>query len=97
MSKRDDFLFAVQTAILADCILRQSKKDPTSKEKTFSHPAHIIGRMDDLLYAADRIPEHMTAFEAAHSYCFYMIDSLREDDERSSGREAELPSWFARY
>lgn len=96
MTKRADFLYAVQTVYLADCMRVRAKQDPTNDELTYVSPEFIVGKMHDILYAADRIPDEMSASEAAHSFCFYMLENLCEGEERATGVKQELPRWFAR-
>jgi hypothetical protein len=35
--------------------------------------------MDDAFYAAERIPESLTAHEAAHQFVYFICENLRED------------------
>jgi hypothetical protein len=96
MTKRDDFLYVVQTIYLAECMRIRTKDEPTNREITYLSPEFILGRMNEIFYAADRIPNELSAAEAAHAFCFYMIDTLRENQEEATGKEMTLPAWFAR-
>lgn len=96
MTKRSDFLYAVQTVYLADCIRVRAMQDPTNEELTYVSPETITGKMFDILDAADRIPEGMSAAEAAKSFCFYMLENLCEGEEQATGNKQEIPRWFAK-
>jgi hypothetical protein len=58
--------------------------------------AGVLGTLDEVIYASERIPEHLTAHEAAHEFCHYMLENLREANEKAEGSKMDCPSWFAR-
>lgn len=95
-TKRSDFLYAVQTVFLADCIRTSTNDDAGNSELTHTSPAFILGRMNEIFYAADRIPADRTAAEAAHEFCRYMLDNMREQEKAATGRDAVPASWFMR-
>lgn len=86
--KRLDFLITVQTVLINNAINVSLNDDAIEKRAFFSATGTLIN-MDDALYAADRIPESMTAYEAAHSFVCFACKNLREEGAR-------VPSWFAR-
>jgi hypothetical protein len=51
--------------------------------------------MDEAVRASQRIPEAMTAAQAANEFCTYILRNLREPEERTSGIKATVPSWLA--
>lgn len=97
VTKQEQFLLVVQTAILANGI--NLAADPTLEKASTRHvysATGVLGMMDDALYASERIPESMTAFEAAHEFCYFMIGNLRETEESAGDSDAPCPAWFAR-
>jgi hypothetical protein len=52
--------------------------------------------LDEALRASQMIPERMSAFEAAQDFCYYMLDSLKENEEKAHKRPMECPAWFLR-
>ena len=42
------------------------------------------------------IPPTLSAADAAHEFCFYMLSNLRKADDAASDRRAQVPAWFAR-
>nr|WP_321307538.1 hypothetical protein [uncultured Sphaerochaeta sp.] len=93
MSKRDDFLFAVQTAFLVNSANLLQRED---EDRTYASVAYVIGRMHELLEFADRIPDEISAAEAARQFCFFYIDNLRVAEEQATGRTMECPRWCSK-
>jgi hypothetical protein len=98
MTKQEQFLWIVQTTILANnirlatepaAIAPDSESDRSIRLAGFSATA-AFGLCCDALDASKRIPDRMSAEDAAHDWIFWMIENLRDAD-------AKLPSWFARY
>jgi hypothetical protein len=50
---------------------------------------------DEAIDASQRIPENMTAYEAANDFCTFMFRNLR-DIESKAGKNMQVPHWFAR-
>ena len=86
--KRFDFLMVVQTTLINNAINRSLDEDAVEHRANFSATGTMID-MDDALFAADRIPTDMTAYEAAHSFLSFKL-------EKRAGNNVHLPSWFAR-
>lgn len=72
---------------MASINLRQDDQDGKNRAEYSATAAYMF--MDDAVNVSSKIPENMTASEAAHDYAFYMIENLREAD-------AACPAWFAR-
>lgn len=97
MTKQEQFLWLVQTTILANnirlatdpaAIGPKDNSDRSVRLAGFSAMA-TFGRCTDAIDASKRIPDHMSAEDAAHDWIFWMLENLRDAD-------AKLPSWFAR-
>ena len=96
MSKREQFLYIVQTAVLANGInLISSSPEMTQKYRHEFSATGVLGLMGDAIYASERIPGNLTAVEAATEFCAYMFFNLRESAEEA-GAEMKCPAWFAR-
>ena len=96
MTKQEQFLWIVQTTILANGL--NLATDPTRREqyKTDFSASGVLITADEAVRASDRIPDDMRAFEAAHEFCTYMLHNLRESEEKAREVRMEVPGWFAR-
>jgi hypothetical protein len=95
MTKQQQFLFIVQTAILANAVnLASSPKTNKTYRHVFSATG-VLGTLDDVIHASKHIPKRLTAHAAAHEFCHYMFENLRETNE-ANGSTIDCPSWFAR-
>ena len=96
MTKQDHFLWMVQTAILANGISLANGEAQAHYSHSYSAcGALIVAR--EAVRASERIPETMSAYDAALEFCTYMLDNLRhaaEDARR--GKRLDLPAWFSR-
>jgi hypothetical protein len=97
MTKQEQFLWIVQTTVLANnirlatepaAIVPKQEQDRSVRIAGFSATA-TFGLCSDALDASNRIPEHMSVEDAARDWIFWMIENLRDAD-------AKLPAWFAR-
>lgn len=89
ISKQEQFLWMVQTRLLANAVNLAS--DPNSSQQ-FRHEisATRLGfNTSEAVYASERIPEDMDAIDAADDFCEYMLSNLRPEG-------MDLPYWFAR-
>ena len=93
MTKQEQFLFIVQTAILANGINLSSGAKPGYLQ-VFS-ATDVLGTLDDAIYASERIPYTVSAYEAAHEFCNFIFANRREADE-PDGDKPQVPPWFAR-
>lgn len=62
--KKYQFVTEVQTALLANAINTARHDDEAALRHEYSGTG-LIGRMDDVFYAAERIPANLSAHEAA--------------------------------
>lgn len=96
--KAQQFLWIVQTVILANNIRLATEPDDRPRDtKTlaiYSATGTYI-TCDDAIFASERIPDHMTAAEAAHQFVTFMLTNLREQEQRA-GNQLQLPGWMAR-
>jgi hypothetical protein len=91
MTKQEQFLFIVQTVILANGINLASSPDRAEKYRHEFSATGVLGTLDDAIYASDRIPDNLSAHEAAHEFCNFVFTNLRE------ANDLDVPHWFARY
>jgi len=86
MTKQEQFLWIVQTTILANVIA--SQRDLADKWHQYSGVG-VTGLMADAIFASERIPSELSVTEAADDFCGYVL-------WRDEGTERpELPLWFA--
>jgi len=86
--KKFRFITEVQTALIANAINLSLNEDAKERRHIFSATG-MIGTIGDAFDAAERIPEEMTAHDAACDFVFFMCENLRE-------KNAVVPYWFAR-
>jgi hypothetical protein len=89
MTKQEQFLWAVQTVILANAVNVASQPEFATKYRHVISATGVLGDVDESLYASERIPETLTAYQAAFEFCTFKLNNLR--DERT-----QVPSWFSR-
>ncbi|MFJ1254090.1 hypothetical protein [Cupriavidus sp. CuC1] len=89
MSKQEQFLWAVQTIMLANAVNLALEPEEAKKKRHIFSATGTMGTLHDALHASDRIPNDMTAVEAANEFCGYMLENLREPGDK-------VPMWFAR-
>jgi hypothetical protein len=95
MTKQEQFLFIVQTAILANGINLSSGAEPDEKYRHVFSATGVLGTLDDAIYASESIPDNMSAYEAAHEFCNFIFANLRKANE-ADGNKLNVPRWFAR-
>lgn len=54
----------------------------------------VLRVMAEAVEAGGRIPEEMSAGEAAETFCRYELRHLREAHERATGTKMERPGWL---
>lgn len=92
MTKQEQFLFIVQTAILANGINLSSTGESSEKYRHEFSASSVLGMLDDAIHASDNIPDNMSAYEAAREFCSFIFENLGE-----GGKAADNPpAWFAR-
>jgi hypothetical protein len=95
MTKQEQFLFIVQTAILANGINLSSRAESSEKYRHEFSATGVLGMLDDSIHASDRIPDNMSAYEAAHEFCNFIFGNLRKEN-KADGTKLDVPRWFAR-
>jgi hypothetical protein len=96
MTKEDQFLFIVQTVILSNGINLSTQPEYAAKYRHVYSATGVLGLMNDAIDASKRIPEKMSAFEAADEFCGYMLNNLRESEEAAKQEQMRVPAWFVR-
>lgn len=86
--KKFQFITEVQTALINNAINISLNSDAKEKRHIFSATGTLIS-MDDAFYAAERIPDSMTAHEAACEFIGFSCENIREEGDR-------VPYWFSR-
>lgn len=89
MSKQEQFLWAVQTIVLANAINLSLDPEDAKQQRHIFSATGTMGTLGDALYASERIPPDLSAIDAANDFCSYMLSNLREKGDK-------VPSWFAR-
>ena len=96
ISKQQQFLWVVQTAILANGTNLASIPDKVNKYRVDVSASGALMVADEALRASELIPEEMSAFDAAHQFCTHMLRNLRDSEVEAKGTSYEIPYWFAR-
>jgi len=96
MPKRGTFLLIVQTTVLANATNLASQPAKAEQYRHELSAAGVLSLMAAAASAGERIPDSLGAAEAASEFCRFMLDHLREDEERATGRKMEPPTWLAR-
>lgn len=95
MTKQEEFLWIVQTAILANAVNLSTHDETKEKYLDVYSSTGVRIVMREAIRASGRIPADMDAADAADDFCIWMFgnhqDALKADDP-----EASVPSWFAR-
>jgi hypothetical protein len=92
MTKQEQFLWKVQTVILANGINLSSQKDCADKYRHDYSATGVLWTASEALYFSERIPEELSAADAADEFCGHMLTNLREDQ----GGRPLVPQWLAR-
>lgn len=87
--KKFQFITEVQTALIANAINLSLESDAKERRHIFSATGTLIN-MDDAFYAAERIPENLSAHEAACQFVEFACQNLRPE-------AAKVPHWFQRF
>jgi len=83
--KRADFLWIVQTTVLANCARLAAEREG-GKLHIYSATG-VAGMAGDAVAASYRIPVAMSAREAALQFCSFMLTNLRQPEEK-------CPEWL---
>ncbi|CAE6823691.1 hypothetical protein R70006_06330 [Paraburkholderia domus] len=86
MSKQEQFLWAVQTIVMANSIdLSVDSSIIPGQRGKFTATVTIVALA---LHASERIPSDMRVIDAAYEFCKFTLPNLRENG-------ATCPAWFA--
>ena len=96
MTKQEQFLWIVQTAILANAINLVSRPDAPERYRNVYSAGGASGIMAEAIEASEMIPDEMPVRDAADDFCSWSLDNLRDEAERGS-EGAEPPAWFVHY
>jgi len=88
MTKQEQFLWAVQTFLVMNAINFSLDNESARQNRHIISATGVSSEIRVALAASERIPEAMSAVEAAEEFAFYMIENLREPN-------AQVPYWFA--
>ncbi len=91
MTKQQQFLFIVQTVILTNSV-NLAAQSGSEYRHVFSATG-VLRLAGDALYASERIPDDMSALEAATEFCRYMLDNLREAEIPA---QKTPPAWLGK-
>lgn len=95
MTRAEEFLWIVQTAILANAVnLATNADQKTDYQHAYSSTGVRIV-MREAIRASKLIPDDMDVADAADEFCIWMFANHR-DVERKENPQADCPSWFAR-
>jgi hypothetical protein len=95
MDKQNLFLCIVQTVAINNAINLSIEENAKAVRDVFSASGTLI-LMDDAIWASSRIPENMSAFEAADEFLTFSLKNLRQAEEQATGESMKVPGWFAR-
>ncbi|MNG76320.1 hypothetical protein D3C79_348450 [compost metagenome] len=87
MTKQELFLWGVQTVILSNNT-NVIRNDTEGKLAHIYSATGVYGLVQDAIFASERIPDDLTAEDAIHDFCFFMLENLR--------KERQCPHWFSR-
>lgn len=96
MNKQQEFLYIVQTTVIANGINMATNPEANTEYRHVFSATGVFGLMDDAIYASKRIPDGMTSTEAADEFLTYMLDNWRETEEAAGKERLVVPDWFAR-
>ncbi len=86
MTKAEQFLWCVQTALLSNQI-GLSRQFETTRTNEFLGMRHVHNVSRRALWAATEIPDSMPAADAAVEFCEHAFDNLWSDGE-------DCPEWL---
>ncbi|MFN3952952.1 MAG: hypothetical protein ACK4LQ_00765 [Pararhodobacter sp.] len=95
MTRAEEFLWIVQTAILANAVnLATDENQKTDYLHAYSSTGVRIV-MREAIRASKLIPENMDVADAADDFCIWMFAN-HQDEVRRENPNATVPGWFAR-
>ena len=94
MPKRGQFLLIVQTAVLANGVSVSTQPALAETYRDEYSAAGVLRLMAEAVAAGERIPDEMSAAEAATAFCHCKLRHLRDAAE-AAGRAVVVPPWLA--
>jgi hypothetical protein len=85
MTKQEQFLWAVQTLVLTNSINVTSHPSFDDSKRHIVSFTGVSNSVRAALAASEKIPENLTAFEAALEFCGWMLENLRDDSKKMPG------------
>ena len=93
MTKQEQFLWIVQTAIIVNAVRLSTEVRP-DREVTGIGLTGNWGAISDAIRASELIPADMDSDTAADEYCTYMLGNLRQEEVEAHGQPISCPEWF---
>ncbi len=87
MTKQEQFLYVVQTLVLTNAI-KLATGSPSDKKRLDYYD--VVNTMTVALSASERIPDDLSAGDAADEFCGNMLDNLRVGQDK----ETLNPEWL---
>ena len=87
MTKQEQFLWAVQTMLLANSVNVTTQPSFDESKRHIVSATGLSNSIRAALAASEKIPPELSAFAAAMEFCGWMLENLREDG-------AKMPTWF---
>lgn len=97
MTKQQEFLWIVQTVMLANNVYRCAREGIDQENATELGGLHAFILADEAVRASKRIPGNMSAKTAANQFLTYMLENWRRQEEDAEGKRLSCPHWFLRY
>jgi hypothetical protein len=93
MTKQEQFLWVVQTLVLVNAGDIGRRFRASHLENTAEGVSLILS---EAIFASERIPDDLSAADAAMQFCENMFSNLRVARAKVLGREPAVPHWFVR-
>ena len=94
MPKRGQFLLIVQTTVLANAVSVSSQPELAEAYRDEYSAAGVLKLMGEAVAAGERIPDNVTASDAATEFCHCKLRHLRDASE-AAGKAVLVPRWLA--
>lgn len=95
MTRAEEFLWIVQTAILANAVNLATNEDLKTDYLHAYSSTGVRIVMREAIRASKLIPENMDVADAADDFCIWMFAN-HQDAVRRENPKATVPGWFAR-
>ena len=95
MTRDEEFLWIVQTAILANAVNLATDSDKKTDYRDDYSSTGVRMVMREAIRASKLIPKGMDVADAADDFCIWQFRNHREALQRDDSA-ATVPNWFAR-